>query len=292
MAPQFDRAWTLGAFNIGLVSPLTDLRERLDFFYPDTTIAPATRFVDFPVAVGLPRGLRRLIRPQAVFRFGQRAPFHPFPRAQALPLLEWGLNWCIATATPGYVLIHAAVVARNDDALILPGLPGSGKSTLAAGLMCAGWRLLSDEFAVIEPETGLVRPCLKALSLKERAIEILTARAPDAFTGETHDTEKGRVALMRPSADSRRAVDRPASVRWIVSPRFTAGADLELAPCSKGRGFHMLADNAFTYHTLGEAAFAALCGVVRNARCYRLRHGDLDGVVSELDRLTAPREAA
>lgn len=40
---------------------------------------------------------------------------------------------------------------------MLVGTTGAGKSTLCAALCADGWRLLSDEMALIEPDTGRLR---------------------------------------------------------------------------------------------------------------------------------------
>jgi hypothetical protein len=243
--------------------------------------------VDFPVTVNAPDVfVRRLLRPRAIFRLGQQTvPFHPVPQAQAAPLLEWGLNWTIATEMHGYLLIHAAVAARDDAAVIMPAPPGSGKTTLAAGLMAAGWRVLSDEFAVIDPDDGLIRPCLKALSLKNVAIDLMRARAGDHVLPERYATPKGTVTLMRPSEASVQAIDKPARVRWIVVPRYDPEASLHLDGITSGRAAYTLAANAFNYHILGERGFHALANVASQADGYTLVHGDLDAAVARIDRL-------
>jgi hypothetical protein len=43
------------------------------------------------------------------------------------------------------------VLERGGRALLLPAPSGSGKSTLCAGLAFNGWRLLSDELALLDP---------------------------------------------------------------------------------------------------------------------------------------------
>src|SRR3546814_17273791 len=73
---------------------------------------------------------------------------------QALPMLEWGLNWCIGAHGHQFLIIHAAVIERNGLAAILPGAPGSGKSTLTACLVHNGWRLLSDAMALVSLQGG------------------------------------------------------------------------------------------------------------------------------------------
>ena len=61
------------------------------------------------------------------------------------------------------------------------GLPGSGKSTLAAGLVYrGGWRLLSDELALLSLGDGAVSALPKPISLKNESIAIMKRFAPGA----------------------------------------------------------------------------------------------------------------
>jgi hypothetical protein len=58
----------------------------------------------------------------------------------------------IAMLACNLVLVHAAVIAWNGRALVLPGTSGSGKSTLAMALVEQGATYYSDEFAVIDED--------------------------------------------------------------------------------------------------------------------------------------------
>jgi hypothetical protein len=70
-------------------------------------------------------------------------------------LLQFGVAH--ALATPDRLLIHGAVVASGDDALVVVGRSGRGKSTLAASALIAGWQLLGDDLALVHPRDSSVR---------------------------------------------------------------------------------------------------------------------------------------
>jgi HprK-related kinase A len=200
-------------------------------------------------------------------------------------LLEWGLNWCIATQAHQFLMLHSAVVEKNGDSLILPALPGAGKSTLCAALSHRGWRLLSDEFGLIEPETKRVLPLPRAVPLKNRSIEVIRRFAPEAHLGPVFEnTRKGTVAHMRPPGDSLARQREPARPRWILFPRFQANADLTIRPIEKAVAFIRLSQNSFNYRLLGALGFRTLAPLIRTCNCYSLRFGDLDEVVAALDR--------
>src|SRR2546423_11656048 len=122
----------------------------------------AGAFADFQVSLTA----RRWWKPQVLFRFDDTPAFHPLPADQAFPILEWGLNWCVSAHCHQYLIVHAAVLEQGGRALLLQGPPGCGKSTLCAGLASRGWRLLSDELALIDPATAEVAALARPISLK------------------------------------------------------------------------------------------------------------------------------
>ena len=112
---------------------LPSVVDHIEFFYGacrSRSPADERDFIDLDISVLPGRGIHRFWHPQSRFLLDTNEPFLPLPLDQAAPLLEWGLNWCIASRPLGYLTIHAAVVARGSDALLMPGFPGAGKSTL------------------------------------------------------------------------------------------------------------------------------------------------------------------
>jgi len=147
----------IGPFLVRVRSRHEGVRDYLERFYADFPMRDSAE-AHFDVAVVGGKGLRRWIRPQAAVSVNGARPFYPLPANLAGPLVEWGLNWAIGRHAHRWVVVHASVVERGGRAMIFPATSGAGKSTLAAALGYAGWRLLSDEFAIIDPDTGLVLP--------------------------------------------------------------------------------------------------------------------------------------
>ena len=269
-------------------SELPELGETVSLLYREHSVEPEDGFADFHVRVGRPAGLRRWIKPQVEFEFDGAPPFLPLPGDQAFPILEWGLNWCVSAHCHQYLVVHAAVLERNGGALILPAPPGSGKSTLCAGLVSRGWRLLSDELTLLDPNTAMVMPLARPISLKNQSIEVIRKFAPQAvFSTTVHDTLKGSVAHMKPPAEAVRRALEPAAPRWIVAPRYKAGAASELTPLSRGRAFMQLADSAFNYNVHGRQGFELLADAVERSECYEFVYGDLENATAMFTELAA-----
>jgi len=266
-------------------STLPEIARGIALLYAEHPVEADEAFADFQVRIARPRGLRRWVRPQVQFQFDGTPPFHPLPGDQAFPILEWGLNWCVSAHCHQYLIVHAAAVERAGQALLLPAPPGSGKSTLCAALVHRGWRLLSDELALLDPATHAIVPLARPVSLKNASIELIRRFAPEAVLGETvHDTLKGSVAHMKPPQDAVRRSLEPAAPRWIVMPRYEArAAAARLTPLARGQAFMQLADSAFNYHLHGRAGFELLADVVEGCECFELAYANLEEALAALE---------
>lgn len=276
-----------GPFSLHVQSRILSVAKGLTDLYGQFEVRdPHDTFADFHVAVNAPTPLRRWIRPQVDFSSDGQLPFKPLPYAQAYPMLEWGLNWCVSMHAHQYLIIHAAVVEKNGRAVILPAPPGSGKSTLTAGLVLSGWRLLSDELTLIDRKTGMIHPLPRPVSLKNQSIPLIQAFSDQAFINSpSHDTAKGTVAHMRPPKESVRRQHEPAHAAWVIFPKWAAGVATELTPRSAAQTFMFLAQNAFNYSHLGADGFRVGTQLIDHVDCYDFTYSRLDEAVSAFDQL-------
>jgi len=237
-------------------------------------------FADFHISIDQVGGARRFFRPQVQFKFDGKMPFKPLPYSQAFPFFEWGLNWCIANHNFRHLLLHAAVVEKDGQAVILPGQPGAGKSTLCAALAGRGWRLLSDEMAMIDLTSTELIPIVRPVSLKNESISIIKAFVPDAVMGESfHDTSKGTVAHMKPPVESVRNAKLRTKGRWVVFPQFRQDSSISVETISSAEAVLDLAKNSFNYNVLGALGFEKLCDLVEACDCFRLEYSHLDEAI-------------
>lgn len=245
-------------------------------------------FHDFHVRVDRVAGPRRWLRPQVNFWVDGEAPFKPLPFEHAFALLEWGMNWCIASQAHHYLLLHAAVVERNGRCVILPGDPGAGKSTLTAALMLAGWRLLSDEMTIIDRDDGCLVPLARPVSLKNRSIEVVRALQPDAVFGEVaRDTHKGTVSHLRPSAVSVACMAEKGRAAHIVFPHWKEGARTTLKRRPKADAFMHGANHAFNYSLLGRLGFQMNAALIEACDCWDFGYSQLPEALSAFEELAA-----
>lgn len=285
---MIERLIDIAPFRVRVRSPFASVAEHLDRFYAAHPQAHGG-FADFEIEILPAGGARRWWRPQARFLLDGFEPFHPLPAAQAGPLFEWGLNWAVAFRPLGYLVMHAAVLAREGRALLLPGFPGAGKSTLCASLVFhRGWRLFSDELALFEPEAAQLWPHPRPISLKNESIARVGAM-PGARLGPVYQaTRKGDISLAACPPASVAAAGEPATPAWLVFPRFEAGCAPTAEPISRAEAFAKIAEQSFNQERMGEAGFRALCALLDRTACYEIRYGSTEDGLGLIDRLCQP----
>ena len=80
--------------------------------------------------------------------------------------LESELALFAAERLAGLVAVHAAVIALHDRALLIPGPTGVGKSRLCAAAADEGAGVLSDEYALVDPQSGMVTGWQRAVRIR------------------------------------------------------------------------------------------------------------------------------
>lgn len=281
----------LGPFNIRIQTDVAPFPLLIHQLYQSYRLTPTDEIGDFNVRIARPKSLRRWFRQQIFFSVDGRSPFAPYSIEHSFPALEWGINWCIATRAHHLLMLHSAVVERNGNAILFPAWPGHGKSTLCTALVFSGWRLLSDEFGLVRPEDGLLLPIPRLIPLKNESIDVIKNFRPEAVIGPSFlKTRKGTVAHVIPPEDSILRSQEPAKPRWLIFPRWVAGAPLSLEPIPKSQAFLMVATNAFNYEVLDQTAFRLVTDMVKACDCHSLVYSDLSEAVAAIDALTRPTD--
>ncbi len=284
---QDGMTFRIGPFWAHIRSALHGLASGLHLLYDNNPMAPRQPFCDFHVTITTGEGFHRFYRPQARFFFNGHMPFKPLPLDQALALFEWGLNWCISSNAHQYLILHSAAVAKDGHAVLLPAPPGSGKSTLCAALIHRGWRLLSDELALIDLDTLEITPLCRPVNLKNKSIDIIGEYAGNAvFAPLAKDTLKGTIGLLKAPADSVARMNEKARPAWIVFPQYQAGAATRLTDRSKAQTAMEVGDNAFNYSIHGVRGFDALTRLVDRCACYDFEYENLDEAIDVFSGLT------
>ncbi len=89
---------------------------------------------------------------------------------------DWSSSNAIITAVAQhsrFLIVHAAALERDGEALCIAAPGHTGKTLLTAHLLSRGWRCLSDEYAFIEPLSGQIVPFPKLLYVRSSSLPLV-----------------------------------------------------------------------------------------------------------------------
>lgn len=251
----------------------------LDALYRDY---PRPAFADYSVRLEAASPWRRWLRPSIRLAGDYTLPdASPLPLIQGLLAAEMGMNLQVALGHRRHLLLHAAVVARDDRAILMSGVSGAGKSTLSLMLSQRGWRFLGDEFAMIDPDTGWAHPFPRPVSLKNESLALIPegCRVGPLLVG----TPKGDVRHVAPPASAIAAMAAPARPALLVFLRFGFPAALSgLAPTET---FVRLTQASTNYVAMGEAGFRTLTRLRAEVPAVALDYPDGEAGVAAIEAL-------
>ncbi|PLY16454.1 MAG: hypothetical protein C0631_03770, partial [Sedimenticola sp.] len=187
-----------------------------------------------------------------------------------------------------YLAFHAAVVARNSQAIIFPAESGSGKTTLTALLSAHGWTAYTDELAVIDKSTGEVHPFNLPFSAKEGGAVPLSETY--AGIGQLrrylrHDGKWVRYFIPKKFPNTSES-DEATPIRAIIFPKYApAPTDHSLESIEKAIALEKIAINGSSGRLLTEEDAIALVKLIENTPCYQLHYSNVDEVIPLLDAL-------
>jgi HprK-related kinase A len=275
---------TVGPVGFRIGSDWADPIEKLRALYADYPDLSGG-IPDFTVRLEAETPLRRWVRPSVAIRGDFTLP-DAVPMALRHGLLagEMGMNLQMAMGQRKYLLLHAASVERDGKVLIITGESGSGKSTLSALLGEHGWRFMGDEFALIDPETGLAHPFPRPVSLKNQAVGVIAALVGEERLGpEMKDTPKGDIRHFTPSPAAIAAMQTPGRPALILFPRF--GYERAVRMMGSSEVFVRLTQASTNYVYLGERGFSALSSLVNNTPVRAVDYPDTQSALDLVDTL-------
>jgi HprK-related kinase A len=243
------------------------------------------RVPDFTVRLEAQQWWRRFIRPSVAIEGDYMLPDAvPLAIAHGLLAAEMAMNLQMALGERHMMILHASTVERDGKVLIMTGESGSGKSTLSALLGERGWRFMGDEFALVDPVTGLVHPFPRPVSLKNEAIRVVGDVVGDARLGPLlRATPKGDIRHLMPPSSAIQAMLEPGKPALILFPRF--GREGAVRDIGTSEVFVRLTEASTNYVALGEPGFAALTQLVTTVPARAIDYPDTQTAVSIVDDL-------
>lgn len=282
---------SLGPVNVRIQTRLQELARQIFVLYANHELAEDD-IAEIHVRVIARRFIRQPFSAVAECLLDGQSVLPAVPAGQALDLLERCIKLAFVTRVNYLLLFRAASLERNGHVLLLPGQQRSGKTTLSVALIRQGYRLLSDEFGILDLGSGQFVPMPTTLSLSDDSIQALGQFSPGADIGQaTGDASSSNANYLRPPEESVRRAGETASARWVVFPMWSASGEapdeaLQFEPLTEGEVFLKLATHTYNYEVLGAAGFNAVAQLVRDCGGYGLNYSDLASALTVFNELT------
>ncbi len=281
---EHHREFTIGEIRVALRS---DRPEPLDDFSGLYDSSPGATDTGSTIEMEIRSASRSPFRRDRFAVYGDGQSFGSLRRREeVVPFVEWGINWRIIETRTDFLQVHSATMTHDGRGFIFAGTSGVGKSTLAAGLLTRGWQYLSDEFALIDPDTKRIHPFPKALCIKSGSFdEMKRLGVPFASQGCYVKALKGRVSYVRPRDIHPDAIAKRAPVHFVVFPKFVGSGKPRLRSIPRSQAAVLLAGHALNRHQFGDRAMSILCDVVKNADCFALESTAIEDTCDLLSTL-------
>lgn len=199
---------------------------------------------------------------------------------------------CQLSYEGGNHLLRAHAAVMSDDhrtrGLLLPGASGSGKSTLTAALVAHGWRMLSDEIAVITADTGEALSLPFPIKLKRESWSVLRDVYPTIEQSPIYrrlDRLDIRYLPLREDCIVPHGYSRPIS--HIVFPSYRNGIKhptlTPIGPVDVLR--RLAADGYQTFQPLNATNVEVLLTWLQNRLAYSLTYGSTSQAIMALNEI-------
>jgi len=198
---------------------------------------------------------------------------------EAIRLLMDKTIYCLAAACHGGLLMHAAVMAQNGCAVIMPAASGAGKSTLSSWLAQQGFQYGTDELVFLPTGSDRVECLTRPVIIKNAANKMMTALL--GLAGREQNFYPGPVAMMLPRQSiSNRAKCLNPRISRILFPHFRQDATFQHARLSSAQtGMHLMSV-LVNARNLPDHGFIETARIARNVPAYELHYSSFDQISS------------
>ncbi len=187
--------------------------------------------------------------------------------------------------TTADIVFHAGVVTNGDKTVLILGPSGSGKTTLTLSLLTQGFHYISDEVAVVTPDTLDCIGFGRSLILKEQS----------TFPWQNlirPDTAQNILALPQISswAPSECFSPKPSqlgslTVNTVLFPTYEAGASTNIQLLSSGEAAYSLLKNCVNARSLPNNGIPAIGRLATRVDAYTLHYSNVDNIVTWLNSI-------
>jgi hypothetical protein len=195
------------------------------------------------------------------------------------------LSFLLRTATHA-IAVHAALLSKDGQGVLVVGPSLAGKSTLATALWQAGWSLLSDDLVFIDPDGRTARPAPRRVSLRFESRELIGEKVWSAIeaTPSCAHTRKGLFFHPHELTGEQRQKETPIAGIFFLARMDAQMSGPETRVINPARGALALVPYSFNVRTLPFAqALARMAPVAASTPMFDLGRGNLPAMIAAVE---------
>ena len=174
--------------------------------------------------------------------------------------------------------LHAASVAHQGRAIVIPANSGAGKSSFTCWLGANGFDYLTDELILVDAEQnidGVERP----IQIKSHGLD-----AVKPLIKHSELVQTGRLVTALPIeclSDEYRPLTESPQLALFIFPQYRKGASFSFTKLSSAQAGMSLMSNHVNARNLDGHGFRDMMAIIRNTSCYSLEYGGFDTLPSD-----------
>lgn len=189
-----------------------------------------------------------------------------------------------------HMFVHGGAVEKFGSGIMMPAESGHGKTTLTLALVNAGYRFLSDEFCVLDSESGMLKAFPRSLSVREGSLRLF----PGLHAGRDQlpllDSPLEVLYSVDPVREFGGEMGESCPVRYIIFPHYDPSSEPSARRISGMEAVKRMIQTQ-SFISLGtlekQPALDLMLSVVSGAECFDLVTGDLDMTTGLVDEITS-----
>lgn len=186
----------------------------------------------------------------------------------------------IADKSQNVHCLHAAAVAKNGCAVVVPANSGAGKSTFVTWLAHNGYDYLTDELILVDAQRqieGVARP----IQIKAHGLGAIQPLLVDPSL-----VQPGKFATAIPleAIGAKVSEQRTHRLSTIVFPQYKKGEAYSLTKLSSAQAGMSLMANHVNARNLAGHGFRDMMDIIRGTDCYSLVYGGFDTLPADFSQ--------
>jgi len=209
-----------------------------------------------------------------------------------MTLLEFILEDFIES-TKDHLLLHSAVLVKNEKAIVLPADSNSGKSTLSIAMLKDGFKYISDEVGAINIDNLKVSGFPRPIVIKDKTISFFTSLGPEIDyrlykLKNSRDVQKMHVGI--PCGEKIASMKESFPITAIAFPKYSPNGETVLNELNYSLSVFNLMRFSFNHLRLKEIGFKTAAKIAREIKCYSLEIKDLPNACEIINSLFLNRK--